>query len=277
MIFDCFTFFNENDLLELRLNYLNDVVDKFIIVEANKTHSGVAKPMYFDKKRYKEFEDKITYVFLEDLPENESSWVYENLQRNYIQEVLKKENAKDDDIIIVSDLDEIPSEEAILKYMLNPVGIAILEQKMYCCWLNLYEPGGSPWCSARIFKYKEFSREVPELEDNGFWNMCLVPKCNKTLTPTRIRIDYGDSFLQNAGWHFSYLGGAEAVKYKIESFAHQEFNREEFVNIDKIKKCLAEQRDILGRANDYEKVEIDESYPNYLRENIDKFKKYILE
>ena len=120
MIYDCFTYFNEELLLELRLNYLDEIVDKFVIVEANKTFSGNPKKQNFDINKFEKFKDKIIYVFLEDLPETDNPWVRESFQRNYIQEVLKKENAKDDDIVIVSDVDEIPTVNAIDYYKNNP-------------------------------------------------------------------------------------------------------------------------------------------------------------
>ena len=84
MIYDCFTYFNEDLLLELRLNCLDEIVDKFIIIEANQTFSGNPKEQNFDINKFKKFEDKIIYVFLEEFPETDNPWVRENYQRNYI-------------------------------------------------------------------------------------------------------------------------------------------------------------------------------------------------
>ena len=90
MIFDCFTFFNELELLEIRLNILNDYVDKFVIVEGSKTFSGKDKSYNFDINKFSKFKDKIIYVQFSDYPKFESAWDYETLQRNYILDVLKK-------------------------------------------------------------------------------------------------------------------------------------------------------------------------------------------
>ena len=115
MIYDCFTFFNELDILELRLNILYKYVDKFVIVEGNKTHTGKDKDFIFEqnKNRFEKFLDKIIYIKVEDFPSLENSqtsedgnkWLYENYQRDAIMRGLTE--CKDDDIIITSDCDEI--------------------------------------------------------------------------------------------------------------------------------------------------------------------------
>ena len=108
MIYDCFGFFNELDLMEIRLNVLKDVVEKFVLVEAGETHSRKTKPLYFKENaaRFAEFRDRIVYVGIERFPDVcVTDWARENYQRNAIADGLK--GAKDDDVL-VSDLDEIP-------------------------------------------------------------------------------------------------------------------------------------------------------------------------
>ncbi|MBO6167304.1 MAG: hypothetical protein J6P13_03005 [Kiritimatiellae bacterium] len=115
MIYDCFSFFNELDILEIRLNALKDVVDRFVLVEAVKTHSGQPKKLYFEenKDRYKPFLDKIIHVIVDNephLPEKcpklTAAWAYENHQRNVIVRGLARIGA--DDVLLISDLDKIP-------------------------------------------------------------------------------------------------------------------------------------------------------------------------
>ena len=139
MLYDCFTFYNELDVLEIRLNYLNDLVDKFVIVEMDKTFSGIEKPFVFEenKNRYKKFLNKITYIKVKcnanetNLSDYEKCWYRENYQRDCIMQGLN--NAKDDDIIIISDADEIPSKIAIQCYS---SGITALGQMMMYYYLN---------------------------------------------------------------------------------------------------------------------------------------------
>ena len=137
MIYDCFTFFNELDLLEIRLNTLNAVVDKFVLVEATLTHQGKPKPLYFDenKAKFESFSDKIIHIIVDKYPENtnDDAWIYERYQRNMIKEGLT--NCKPDDVIIVSDIDEIPNPSKITEYK-NKKGIKVFKQKMYYYFLN---------------------------------------------------------------------------------------------------------------------------------------------
>ena len=116
MIYDCFTFFNELDLLEIRLNTLNDYVDYFVLVEATKTFTGKDKPLYYNenKERFKQFENKIIHIIVDTYPDSTNPWVLENHQRNSIANGFA--NCKDNDIILISDLDEIPRPELIDKY-----------------------------------------------------------------------------------------------------------------------------------------------------------------
>ncbi|MBE7703281.1 MAG: hypothetical protein E7Z89_04435 [Cyanobacteria bacterium SIG28] len=275
MIYDCFTYFNEELLLELRLNYLDEIVDKFVIIEANKTFSGKPKGQNFDINKFKKFKDKIIYVFLEELPETQNPWVIESYQRNYIQEVLKRENAKDDDIVIVSDVDEIPSVRAIRCYKTCPMGINFFILKQYEYYLNLLNISQPEWIKVKIFQYKDFYKPI-KLRHIDFYDMCMPYEYNKTNTATRIRITNFTLGICMGGWHFSWLGGAESIKNKLESFSHQEFNKEPFNNIEYIEDCLKLQKSVVGRNEQYKKVEIDDSFPKYLLDNLDKFKDYIL-
>lgn len=275
MIYDCFPYFNEDLLLELRLNYLNEIVDKFIIIEANQTFSGIPKKQNFDINKFKEFKNKIIYVFLEDFPKSEDPWVLENYQRNYAHDVLKQINAQDDDIIILSDLDEIPNIGAVKEYINDPYGVGFFVQKFYNYYINLQNISDKDWVKAKIFQYKEFNRPA-EIEPIDKFNMCMPFAYNKTNTGTRIRLKLFERIFLDGGWHFSWLGGAEKIKYKLECFAHQEWNREDIANLDYITNCLKNQKCVVPENYQYEKVEVDETYPKYILDNIDKFREHIL-
>lgn len=135
MIYDCFSFYNELDLLEIRLNTLDSVVDKFVLVEATKTHNGQEKPLYYQEnvKRFAPFHGKIIHIIVDSFPEIESAWTLENYQRNQIIRGLQ--GARDDDIVLLSDLDEIPNPELVNKYSLKP-GRYVFRQITYCYYLN---------------------------------------------------------------------------------------------------------------------------------------------
>ena len=143
MVYDCFPFFNELDVLEIRLNVLDEVVDKFVIVEMSKTHTGIDKPFYFEqnKARFKKFLHKIIHIKVDDIPSTEnldkvdSAWLLENYQRDQIMRGLK--DAKDSDIVLISDCDEIPNPVRIREYKQNrESGIRIFKQSMYHFFLN---------------------------------------------------------------------------------------------------------------------------------------------
>ena len=136
MIYDCFSFFNELDLLEIRLNTLDSIVDKFILVESTLTHTGKAKPLYYaeNKNRFEKFNNKIIHIIVDEFPyfqninTREMAWIRENCQRNAILRGIPKP-ANDDDYLIIADLDEIPSPEAIKK-ALSYNGVTHLSLRM---------------------------------------------------------------------------------------------------------------------------------------------------
>lgn len=274
MIYDCFMFFNENDLLEVRIKELYEIVDKFVIVEGAKTCSGESKKPVFDKKRFKEYEDKIIYCFLEDFEDCSGSWDYENFQRNHILKILKEQNCNPDDIIIISDLDEIPSPSAIQEFSKNPEGIASLEQKFYYYFLNLLNQTESPWHKAKILTYKEFFKEENNVDSYYFG---LIEKYNQGVSPTKVRMCLGNRVLNNGGWHFSYLGGVEKIIEKLKNFSHQEFNTPYFLDKDRLLNCLRTGVDLFDRGNTFSIQNIDETYPKTIYNNKEKYSKFIIE
>jgi beta-1,4-mannosyl-glycoprotein beta-1,4-N-acetylglucosaminyltransferase len=252
MRFDCFTFFNEFEILDIRLNTLNDVVDKFVLVESNITHSGQTKPLYFDinKEKFKPYLDKIIHIVVDDMDRLKGDWTREKYQRNSIMNGLK-DVAKDEDIILISDIDEIPNPKLISKNIEDK--IYGFKQRMFYFYLNYEQLNWSQWIGTKMLKYKTL----------------------KKLTPDYIRVDLKKFIpIKNGGWHFSYLGNIEQIRYKIQSFAHQEFNKSDI--IDRIEENIKNKRDIFGRTEYiYTVVPIDNSFPEYIFKNKDRFSFYI--
>ena len=133
-VYDCFSYLDEDLLLDLRLNILNDYVDYFVIVEGNKTWQNNFKNFRFDIKKFKKFEKKIIYIQVKDMPNGRNPWARENFQRNCIERGLK--NAEENDLVIISDLDEIPNPKLILKFDIKKQ-FAVFRQNQYYYKFNL--------------------------------------------------------------------------------------------------------------------------------------------
>lgn len=242
-IFDCFSFHNEVEILKIRLEFLYPYVDYFVICEANITHSGIPKNYNLDlhTNQFKEYADKIIYLKYEpDLKRldfskkdrsfnpNAASWQVEMAQRDHLWSYLKEQNPND--IAIISDVDEIWNNELANALRENKISLnaALLEMQFHYYFMNCRGVGPGNSIFARAF----FSR-ISELQKNP--NL------------SQIRIDMKLPSIGNAGWHFSYLGGAQKVKEKIESFAHQELNRDDIKDLKKLEHCINLGIDYLGR------------------------------
>jgi beta-1,4-mannosyl-glycoprotein beta-1,4-N-acetylglucosaminyltransferase len=288
MIYDCFTFFNELDLLEIRLNELDSCVDKFVLVEATLTHQGKPKPLHYDenKERFAAFHHKIIHVIVSEYPDNSesSAWVFEKFQRNSIRDGLK--NAKPGDVIMISDVDEIPRPEKI-KEAANMKGTRVFRQRMYYYYLNCVNATAVGdqqyfWNGTVMINYEDMNRPIQEFREAG---VMLLAKFN----PSFIRRIYYSWFLyrkvyskgfnvrfiSDAGWHFSYLGGVEKIIQKLEAFAHEEYNKPEYKDPQRIEKAIANGEDIFGRWFRYRFVPIDDSWPTYIQSKRDLFSKLI--
>jgi beta-1,4-mannosyl-glycoprotein beta-1,4-N-acetylglucosaminyltransferase len=213
-IFDCFMLFNELDILQLRLEELNEYVDYFLIIESQKTHSGLVKSLNYQDniERFKKFEDKIIYVVIEELPSKvpdhiqgvDLNWYRENFQRNQIKTALMQMDITDKDIIMISDIDEIPDLTKLNLQKLIPNDDFIT-------------------CNQRWFNWS-FDWEF----DNKFWPGTQITKWSflKNTTPQNIRnqrYDESKIIIKEAwGWHLSWFGNNNIIVEKLESFAHQE-------------------------------------------------------
>ena len=275
MIYDCFTLFNELDLLEIRLNVLYDYVDYFVIAEGNKTHTGKDKDLFFEqnKERFSKFENKIRYVKVEDFPDLSSSksdaqgnkWLYENYQRDAIMRGLY--DCKDDDIVIISDLDEIPNPKAIQEYK---DGICILKQYTFYYSLNTLNITNMYSKGAKICRYKDLINPLQEISQKN-QEYCAYSKYG---LPTYLRFCTGKK-ITNGGWHFSYLGTVEDIIKKRNSIVEQQFNTEKNMSPKEIQQTIDSGKDILGRDCKYVNLYFSNIYPDYLIENEKKYSKYI--
>jgi len=268
MIYDCFSFFNELDLLEIRLNVLKDVVDKFVLVEAGETHTGKPKPLYFkeNEPRFAEFRDRIIYIGIEKFPAVcQTSWGRENYQRNMIAEGLK--GAKDDDIVLISDLDEIPRPEKIAEYATLP-GVKAFDQTYYAFYLNYRNVRQQWWLGTRMVSYRDFCHAFDGID--VYRDEFLPEWVNEGTTASKIRCRKlprsrgGQHVIKNGGWHFTCLGGAEAVAKKIASFAHEEYNPgDKNISIASLEAMIRAGRGPFWEMRCFAEP-VDKTYPNYI-------------
>ena len=266
MIIDCFPFFNELDLLEIRLNVLNDVVDKFVLVEASKTQSLIDKPFYFEesKDRYSKFLDKIIHVKITDYPKKDG-WAMENYQRNCIVKGLQQLELKEEDIIGVSDLDEIWFPEIRDKFeeYFKEVKFISVEMKYLVFYLNL-ETVDKKWIGTIFAKAKDLINYTPQNLRN---------------------IKDHVSHVEEAGWHFGYQGGKEKVYNKylscIEPLDKSKIpSKEDFFKQfdDRIKHegSFIYSDDINNTSVKLNKINVEDNLPKYISSNIDKYNHMIL-
>lgn len=315
-IVDCFTFFNELKILEFRLEELNDYVDHFVIVEANRSHSGEIKPLFFqdNKHRFSKFLHKITHIVVDDMPYDEreqlphitdgelnnnygfkaqQAWVREGFQRNCIMRGVEQLNLSDDDYLIVSDCDEIVNPELLKQLKIygsvskmlteennnklysprqenvplisdyDEMGIVGLIMDYYN--YNLECKNRGTWWFARLLTYKTFKEfYVEPMFGNAYGEYVTVdelPDDFKFKSRMRVwtgavdairRCDLTNIYLINAGWHFSYFGGVDAIKTKLKNFAHQEYNlapdsESTYLNDEVIAESIALSRDLYDR------------------------------
>jgi len=285
MIYDCFTFFNELELLDIRLNILKECVDRFVLVESTWTHSGKPKELIFKKNQhlFTEFLPFIEHVIVDDQPLIiENAWTLERYQRNAISRGLK--NLKKDDRVMVSDVDEIPSPDAIKRWN-KADAIVIFRQAMFYYYLNCVNTGKDSesykWCGTTMapsgyFDQPQDLRDISIMhlgKETGNWKSLIVFML-QWLKDKRLR-KHSIKLADEGGWHFSYLGGTQRIIDKLEAFAHQEYNMQEFKNPEFIEQAIREGKDLFGRGFSYKFVDLDSSFPEYIVKHKDEFKDLI--
>ncbi|ABT15017.1 hypothetical protein NY2A_B618R [Paramecium bursaria Chlorella virus NY2A] len=260
-IIDCFIFYNELDLLNYRLHTLNDIVDYFIIVESTHTFSGKEKELFFtdNKHLFEKFKDKIIHIVVDDFPykypdidyQNKEQWKNEYYQRNSISIGLDKLNIENNDIIIISDVDEIPDINRLyeIKHYNCEISVCALEMDLY--YYNLNSLCGDKWSSCKIISYDTYKE--------------LKLTCNEIRELNCMRI-------RNGGWHLSYFGDTMFIKNKIHSFSHQELNLDIFTDIEKIEQRVKNCSDVYDR-HDNIVMNIPISSNNYLPHEYEKYLK----
>ena len=263
MIIDTFIFFNELELLDIRLNILNDCVDRFVLVEATRTFQGKPKPLYFEenKSKFSKFKHKITHVIVDDLPVNVAPFDREYFQRDAILRGLSGCSAED--LIILSDLDEIPNPEVIPKYLEKGlIGLFIQKFFYYTLHSKCVELESLPW--SLIVNFDEIGLPAVLRKRVVAYHSAILSKAEPDP-------HFKFKTIENGGWHFSYLGGPEAIRKKIEAYSHDELNIDEFKNIHNIQTAIADGRDIFGRKLSFADAAIEE-LPKFIVENFSAYK-----
>jgi beta-1,4-mannosyl-glycoprotein beta-1,4-N-acetylglucosaminyltransferase len=276
-IFDCFTYYNEELLLGLRLETLHKAVDKFVIAEATHTHTGKPKPLFFNPTRFAKFSSKITHLVVDDMPLHLGNpMANENHQRNALLRGLSE--AAQDDWVIISDVDEIPNPTTIKRY--RPWNLyGTLVQRFYSYFLNNLAVRPSDlmtprwWIRAKITTMAhltQFFRTPQNLRlyksDPGIAG--LLKYLQRKMLHQQLR---------DGGWHFSWLMTPEQMINKIESVYETQFDRPEIKSVDAIRTAIQAGQDILKKGERFRLVELDSSFPPYLREHLDQFREWYLD
>jgi len=293
-IFDCFMYFDEDVVLEVRLNTLDKFVDYFVIVESSYTHKGEKRDLKFNINKFSKYKEKIIYLTYDIEPqkiskidgkesENQKSGKYimnaiyrENGQRNYISEGIK--SANNNDIILISDVDEIPNlSEKNLKSLDEK--IFMFQQEMFYYKFNLKIPNiiwtGTRGCKKKYLKSPQWLRNIKP----------------RKFSPFRLDILFSErkyanvKIFQNGGWHFTNIKPPEEIEKKLKSYLHhREFDLNP-LSLDEIKKIITEKRAIYDLSQDQRKNKIGRGealknvelfkLPSYIQENKNLLKNWL--
>ena len=247
-IIDCFIFYNELELLTYRLNILNNVVDYFVIVESTHTFIGKEKKLFFNDNKilFDTFKEKIIHIIVDDFPHkyphinlNENQqWMNEYFQRNSISRGLDKIHILDTDLLIISDLDEIPDPRTLVDIRQGNIVVIINSLEMDLYYYNLNTKLDMKWYHCKIISYEKY-KEITLLCNEIRMLSCPV--------------------IQNGGWHLSYFGDSTFIANKISNFSHQEYNSEQFTDLLKIEERVHTSRDVYDRIIPIECVKISEN------------------
>ena len=290
-IIDSFMFFDENMLLDLRLNILNKHVSKFIICEATYNHNGLKKKLNFDIKNFSKFKSKIDYIILDEQPKNlrkinqddsaqskeskilDNALIRENFQRNYANKKLLDFN--DNDLILINDLDEIPNLENF-KYKNK---VTLFKQKMFYYKLNLAYPNffwiGSKACKKKHLLNPQWLRNIKS-KKYPLWRI-------DTLFSKKKYIDI--SYVENGGWHFSNVKNAKDLDKKMKTFLHHLEYEESGMGVKDIEKNILEKNVFYNHFADkkskkltyqtkLEKIDLN-MLPDFIKLNKEKFNQWI--
>ena len=222
-LIDAFIFYNEEKMLDFRLDYYKDIVDYFVIVEARQTFSGKEKKLHFEEIKEKYSHLPIIHYVIDTFPDSENAWSREHYQRQCIKNGLELiPDLEDNDWVLISDVDEIADRNKLcmFKYPNDQSKGYILEFDMY--YYNLTCKMEKKWYSVKICRYSEI-KEIPI---------------------QNIRFSFRYYMIPQFGWHFSYFFTPEMIKNKIEGFSHQEYNNENYTNKEYIEDCIQNGKDL---------------------------------
>ena len=264
-IYDCITFFDENLLTNLRFEILKDVVDYFIVCESKFDHKRREKDINFSLIN-KDLKNKVKHLVInEPFPSNLNYWQIEEFQR---EKLLKAtEEADPEDFIMYSDSDEIPNPD-ILKNINLKKKYGIFFHDCFNYKINLFNPYESPWEGTRVVKKKN-------LNSIDFMRQKILYK-NLNYSFFRIDKEKNIQIFKNAGWHFNNLIPPESISLKLKTFAHKEYSGEEFSSLNIIKDKINKKIDLFNRGHTYKVVNLDNNFPKYILDNLEKFEDYIV-
>ncbi len=227
MIYDCFPFFNELDLLRVRIEELAPVVDRFVLIEAKRTHSGREKPLYFEehKDEFADFADRIDHYIATDLEplevdSEENRYKNENRHRNHVSQALADLGCRHDDIVLIGDVDEIPRASCVTQAidLLDEKEFVVFLQLCHQFYINNSQDNGQNrhmWTGTVAIRATALEDHTPDEVRRGNWRAADVddgrrnPEC---------------AYIDNAGWHLCSMGGPKALTYKVQSFVHAQFD-----------------------------------------------------
>ena len=263
-IYDCVIYFDEDLNLELRFNILDQYVDKFVIVEATRNHAGVKKKLNFNINKFNKFKKKIIYLIVDDIPEKvekfKKGWspnfFRENFNRNAISRALTE--CSPNDLILISDADEIPNLE-LLKTT-NIKRFAIFKQRSFVYKLNLMYL--DDWLGSSIC-YKKYLKSPQWLRNKRFLRRGFLR-----------RIFFKTQILDNGGWHFSFLKNPQDIKKKLDAYAHNEYK--DLADIESITKNIKSNIFFIDPKKNLKQTLIDKTYPKYIRQNIDLYSDWVI-
>ena len=290
-IIDCFMYFDEDMILDIRLNILDKYVSRFVICEANFNHNGTKRELCFNINNFPKFRDKIIYIPLDNQPANlrsikqednilvknskilDNALLRENFQRNFLQSKLKQFD--ENDLIIISDLDEIPN----LKNFKYKTRITFFEQKMFYYKFNLLHSNfvwyGSKICKKKHLINPQWLRNI-KAKKYPFWRFDIFFSKTK----------YNNiSFEKDGGWHFTNVKTPEKIDFKMKNFLHHLEYEESGLGIEDVKKIISEKRVFYDHSADKRQkkwnansklLKVDYKYlPEYISLNKDKFKDWL--
>ncbi len=252
-VFDCFLFNGEMDVLAIRLHELSGVVDCFVIVESDKTFSGMPRTIGFDPSdsRVSAFASRLRHVVVADMPETEDPWMREKWQRNAMLRGVP--DAADTDLIMLSDVDEIP-RAAVVRQMAEDRDNEVFGFRL-----------------AFSYFYVNY-RNVGGPETAVTWNVAATRGRLADMSADDLRYAVRDGrqpaqIFEEGGWHFSYLMDAAGIRRKIAAFSHQEYNASGFLDAIDIRKTVRRGDDLFRRAGFQWKVLPEPDLPAWLHEN----------